>query len=162
MQRFFGFSLSHFFLLHHQFARSDASFEEVQAACRLANATQFIEALPDGYNTTVGPRGASLSGGQRQRISIARALLHSPDLLLLDEPTSSLDYKNEALVRDGLRSAMQGRTCVIVAHRLSTIKFVDKIAVIKRGVVVDVGTHDDLMQSSRFYKRLYAHELRKD
>lgn len=83
------------------------------------------------YNTVVGPRGLSLSGGQRQRIAIARALLHSPDILLLDEPTSALDFKNEILVRDGLAKAMAGRTSIICAHRLSTIKHVDKIAIVK-------------------------------
>jgi ABC-type multidrug transport system fused ATPase/permease subunit len=103
----------------------------------------------------VGPRGLSLSGGQRQRIAIARALLHSPDILLLDEPTSALDFKNEILVRDGLAKAMAGRTSIICAHRLSTIKHVDKIAIVKAGLVVDSGTHAELMsRQGGFYKKL--------
>lgn len=145
-------------------AKPDATEEEIKEACRLANAAQFIEMLPEGYDTVVGARGASLSGGQRQRISIARSLLKNPDLLLLDEPTSALDFKSENLVREGLKRAMEGRTCIIVAHRLSTIKYVDTIAVVKRGIVVDSGTHDELMsRTGGFYRKLVlSHEFKND
>ncbi len=138
-----------------RFANRDATLEQVKEACNLSNASQFIDLLPNGYDTVVGPRGLSLSGGQRQRIAIARALLHAPDVLLLDEPTSALDFKNEILVRDGLAKAMAGRTSIICAHRLSTIKHVDKIAICKAGQIVDSGTHEQLMsRQGGFYKKL--------
>jgi ABC-type multidrug transport system fused ATPase/permease subunit len=138
-----------------RFANREATLEQVKEACMLSNASQFIDLLPNGYETVVGPRGLSLSGGQRQRIAIARALLHAPDVLLLDEPTSALDFKNEILVRDGLAKAMAGRTSIICAHRLSTIKHVDKIAICKAGQIVDSGTHEELMsRKGGFYKKL--------
>lgn len=123
-------------------------------ACEMANAASFINELPSGYDTVIGG-SSSLSGGQRQRLSIARTLLHSPDVLILDEPTSALDWKSEMLVKEGLKKAMEGRTTIIIAHRASTIRDVDRVAVLKAGRLDAIGTHDELMALPRgFYKKL--------
>ncbi|XP_026736582.1 multidrug resistance protein 1B-like isoform X2 [Trichoplusia ni] len=134
-----------------RYGREDASDLDIQAAAKQANAHQFIIKLPKGYDTLVGERGASLSGGQKQRIAIARALVREPRLLLLDEATSALDTASEAKVQLALDKAAQGRTTVVVAHRLSTIRHVDMIYVMKNGEVVETGTHDELIANKAHY-----------
>jgi ATP-binding cassette subfamily B (MDR/TAP) protein 1 len=121
------------------------SEEEVIAATEAANAHTFIAALPDGYNTIVGERGSQLSGGQKQRVAIARAIIKDPKLLLLDEATSALDAESERVVQEALDQVMVGRTTVVVAHRLSTIRGADIIAVLKNGAVLEKGRHEELM-----------------
>ena len=138
-----------------RYGRLDATGDEIRAAARLANADIFIAALPDGYETPVGDRGSRLSGGQRQRIAIARAILKDPPILLLDEATSSLDNESERLVQDALERLQVGRTTIIVAHRLSTIRAADRIAVLDDGWLVELGTHDDLLAEDGLYARLY-------
>ncbi len=133
-----------------------AKTEEVIAAARAAHAHEFISRLPKGYNTQVGERGTQLSGGQRQRIAIARALLKDAPILLLDEATSSLDSKSEALVQKGLETLLQGKTALIIAHRLSTVENADRIVVLKDGQIQNKGTHNQLLQTSQIYSDLYA------
>jgi ATP-binding cassette subfamily B (MDR/TAP) protein 1 len=123
-----------------------ASEEEIVVAAEAANAHQFISALPDGYNTIVGERGIQLSGGQKQRVAIARAIIKDPKVLLLDEATSALDAESERVVQEALDQVMVGRTTVVVAHRLSTIRGADIIAVLKNGAVTEKGRHEELMQ----------------
>lgn len=125
--------------------RGHASEEEIIAATKASNAHNFISSLPNGYDTSVGERGVQLSGGQKQRIAIARAILKDPRILLLDEATSALDTESERIVQDALDQVMVNRTSIIVAHRLSTIKGADIIAVVKNGVVAEKGKHDELM-----------------
>ncbi|GAN70315.1 ABC transporter permease [Acetobacter syzygii] len=134
--------------------RPDASQAEVEQAARAAAAERFILALPDGYNTVVGPGGQRLSGGQRQRVALARALLRNPRLLLLDEATSALDSENEAQVQDALATLRRGRTTLVVAHRLSTVRSADMVVVMKDGRAVECGTHDGLMSQNGLYARL--------
>ncbi len=138
-----------------RYGRLDATDDEIRAAARLANADDFITALPEGYGTPVGDRGSRLSGGQRQRIAIARAILKDPPILLLDEATSSLDNESERLVQDALERLQVGRTTIIVAHRLSTIRSADRIAVLDDGWLVELGTHDDLLARDGLYARFY-------
>jgi ATP-binding cassette, subfamily B, bacterial len=128
------------------YGKPGASQEEIVAAAQQANAHQFIETLPEGYDTLVGERGAQLSGGQRQRIAIARAILADPAILILDEATSSLDAESERLVQDALDKLMQNRTSIIVAHRLSTVRRCDQILVMSGGTIVERGTHEELLQ----------------
>jgi len=123
----------------------DAAFEAIEEAARKANAEEFIQSFPEGYNTIVGERGIQLSGGQRQRIAIARAVLRDPAILILDEATSSLDSESERLVQEALEKLMKGRTSFVVAHRLSTIKNADKILVVDQGKIVETGTHNELI-----------------
>ena len=117
---------------------------------------EFIERLPDGWDTTVGERGVKLSGGQRQRIAIARVFLKDPAVVLLDEATSSLDSESERLVEEALEELLEGRTTLIIAHRLSTVRRADRVVVLDGGVIVESGTPTDLMQGEGLYARLYA------
>lgn len=126
--------------------KGDVSEEEIVAAAKSSNAHNFISALPQGYDTPVGERGVQLSGGQKQRIAIARAIVKDPRILLLDEATSALDAESERVVQDALDRVMVNRTTVVVAHRLTTIKNADIIAVVKNGVIAEQGRHDVLMK----------------
>jgi subfamily B ATP-binding cassette protein MsbA len=137
------------------YGQLDATQEEIERAAMLANAHGFISELPRGYDTIVGERGVKLSGGQRQRIAIARAVLRDPRILILDEATSSLDNESEALIKEALARLMQGRTVIIIAHRLSTVEHADLIAVLERGRVVEQGTHQELLMSGGLYHKLY-------
>jgi len=141
------------------FGRPDASQEEVEEAARLAQAAEFIDDLPDGYDTVVGERGITLSGGQRQRLAIARALLVDPRILILDDATASVDATTEARIRLGLREAMKGRTTIIIAHRLSTLALADELVVLDRGRLVARGTHEELLERSPVYREIYEHGL---
>ncbi|MGV3614740.1 MAG: ABC transporter ATP-binding protein [Fimbriimonas sp.] len=138
-----------------RYGRLDATDEDVYRAARDANVEEFVGNLPDGYETVLGERGITLSGGQRQRVAIARALLKDPRILILDEATSALDTKSEALVKDALDRLMQGRTTLIIAHRLSTVQNADQIAVLAEGKVVETGTHDELLRRGGRYAELY-------
>lgn len=144
------------------YGKLDASEAEIEAAARAANALEFIERLPDGYDSIVGERGVKLSGGQRQRISIARAILRNPRILILDEATSSLDNESESLVQEALDRLMRDRTTIVIAHRLSTIENADKIVVIDRGQVVEEGQHDALLQREGLYYRLYTRNFEQE
>ena len=139
-----------------RYGRPEASDAEVEAAAKAAFAHDFIMALPDGYRTFLGERGVRLSGGQRQRISIARAMLKNPPLLLLDEATSALDAEGERMVQAALESAMQGRTTVVIAHRLATVQRADRIVVMEAGEIVETGTHAELVMAGGLYSRLAA------
>jgi ABC-type multidrug transport system fused ATPase/permease subunit len=141
------------------FGRPGASDEEVEEAARLAQAAEFIEELPDGYETVIGERGITLSGGQRQRIAIARALLVDPRILILDDATASVDATTEARIRLGLRQAMKDRTTIIIAHRLSTLALADELVVLDQGRICARGTHEDLLESSDVYREIYEHGL---
>lgn len=133
--------------------------ERIRAALQDANVLDFVNDLPDGWDTVVGERGARLSGGQRQRLAIARALVRDPRILLLDEATSALDPESEQLVKDALARLMQGRTTLVVAHRLSTIRQADRIVVLEKGQIVEVGSHDELLASSGRYAHLHATQV---
>jgi ATP-binding cassette subfamily B protein len=141
------------------FGRPDATEEDVEEAARLAQAHEFIETLPQGYETVIGERGITLSGGQRQRIAIARALVVDPRILILDDATASVDATTEARIRDGLRRAMQGRTTIIIAHRLSTIALAEEIVVLEDGRVAARGDHAELLATSQVYREIHEHGL---
>jgi ABC-type multidrug transport system fused ATPase/permease subunit len=137
------------------YANKKASFQEVEAAAKIANASEFIEKLSDKYNTIVGERGIKLSGGQRQRIGIARAVLANPKILVFDEATSNLDTESEKLIQDAILKISRNKTIIVIAHRLSTIKMADKIIVIEKGKVSEEGTHSQLLQQDKgLYKKL--------
>jgi subfamily B ATP-binding cassette protein HlyB/CyaB len=132
-----------------------AAMARVMEAAKLAGAHEFILELPQGYDTVIGERGASLSGGQRQRVAIARALMTNPRILILDEATSALDYESERIVQDNMRNIASGRTVLIVAHRLSTIRRADRILTIDRGRLIEDGAHDDLIRTGGRYAQLH-------
>jgi ABC-type multidrug transport system fused ATPase/permease subunit len=141
-----------------RFSRPDASEEEFLFACRTACVSEFADRFPDGYDTIVGERGVKLSGGQRQRLSIARALLASPRILILDEATSSLDSESEAMIQAGLNQLMVGRTTFVIAHRLSTIRRADQILVMEEGRIVESGNHQHLYARRGRYYELYTRQ----
>jgi ATP-binding cassette, subfamily B, bacterial len=138
------------------YGRPGASREEIEEAARAARAEEFIRRLPLGYDTVLGERGASLSGGERQRLSIARALLKDAPVLILDEPTSSLDAGTESLLLEALDNLMKGRTTFIIAHRLSTIRGADRILVLDRGRIIESGSHGELLAARGAYFRMDA------
>ena len=138
-----------------RYAKPRATRAEVIEAAKKANIHEFISKLPMGYNTLVGNNGIKLSGGQRQRVSIARALLKNAPILVLDEATSALDSKNEMLIQKSLQSAMAGKTTLVIAHRLSTLKNMDRIVVIKNGKIIETGTHNQLLRKNGEYSKLW-------
>ena len=139
-----------------KYGNREASFQQVEEACRIAKLDDVIRSLPEGYYTVVGERGVRLSGGQRQRLGIARALLVEPDVLVFDEATSSLDYESERLIQLAMRSIQGTRTTIIIAHRLSTVREADKIVVLDQGRIVEVGSHDQLLRHEGIYHRLHS------
>jgi subfamily B ATP-binding cassette protein MsbA len=144
------------------YANPGASQQEVEAAARAAHAHEFVKLLQGGYDTKAGERGIKLSGGQRQRISIARAILKDSAVLILDEATSSLDTESEALIEDALNHLLKGRTTLIIAHRLSTVRRADRLLVLDQGRIVEEGTHAELLARGGLYARLYARQFRED
>ncbi len=143
-----------------RYGKINATIQELERAAETANATDFIKNFPDGWNTMIGERGTGLSGGQKQRISIARVFLKNPKLLILDEATSALDSESEAQVQNALDNLMKKRTTIIIAHRLSTIVNADKIIVMDKGKIVEIGTHEQLLQLNGRYKELYDMQFR--
>lgn len=141
------------------YGRIDAGQHEIEQAARAANIHDFIASLPDGYDTLVGDRGVQLSGGQRQRVAIARALLKDPKLLILDEATSALDSENERLVQEALNRLMNGRSSLVIAHRLSTVQHADKVLVLQKGRIAQSGTHEALVKQAGLYQTLVQHQL---
>jgi ATP-binding cassette subfamily B protein len=141
------------------FGRPDLTDAAIERVARLAQAHEFVERLPQGYDTVIGERGITLSGGQRQRIAIARALAVDPRILILDDATASVDATTEAQIRAGLREVMRGRTTLIIAHRLSTIALADEIVVLDSGRIAARGTHDELLETSAVYREIYEHGL---
>ena len=127
---------------------------------KMANAYDFIQNLPEGYNTIIGDRGVKLSGGERQRVSIARALYQNPSILIFDEATSALDSESELLVQEAIDRLMKNRTTFVIAHRLSTIQNADKIVVIDEGRIVQIGKHKELVQEEGLYKKLYEMQFK--
>ena len=142
------------------YAKEDATDEEISKACEFAAADEFIEKLPDGYNTLIGENGIRLSGGQKQRISIARAILKESPIILLDEATSSLDADSEEIVQNAINNLTKNKTTLVIAHRLSTIHNANKIFVMKSGSIVNSGTHDFLIKNCEEYKSLYKKQLK--
>ena len=136
------------------YAKPNATFEEIIEAAKIANAHEFITKLPDGYNTRVGNKGYSLSGGERQRIAIARAILHNPKIIILDEATASLDTQTEKHIQEALARLTKGRTTIAIAHRLSTLSNADRLLVLDRGKLAEFGTHDELMRNKGVYYKL--------
>jgi subfamily B ATP-binding cassette protein MsbA len=143
-----------------RFSRPDASLEDVMRVAAVAHCDEFIERMPERYDTIVGERGVKLSGGQRQRVAIARALLADPSILLLDEATSSLDSESEAHIQAGLEALRRGRTTFVIAHRLSTILGADQIIVLDGGEILERGTHAELLAMDGRYARLYERQQR--
>lgn len=141
-----------------RYAKPDATHEEMRSACESARIWSLIESLPNGMDTMVGERGHRLSGGEKQRLAIARLLLKSPSIVILDEATAHLDSENESLVHEALRTALQGRTSIVIAHRLSTVMEADQILVLAEGAIVERGTHEELVASKGMYSELYARQ----
>jgi ABC-type multidrug transport system fused ATPase/permease subunit len=141
------------------YGRPAATRAEVESAARAAGADEFIRRLRDGYDTILSERGSSLSGGERQRLAIARALLKDATLLILDEPTASLDAGTEAEIMQALRRLMRGRTTLLIAHRLSTVRHADRIVVLDRGEIVEEGTHEGLIVANGIYARMYEMQM---
>ena len=129
-----------------RYGKPDASFEEIMVAAKAANAHNFILSKPDGYDTMVGERGSKLSGGERQRVSIARAILHNPRILILDEATSSVDVETEKQIQEAIGNLIRGRTTFAIAHRLSTLRNADRLIVVDKGEIAEMGTHEEVME----------------
>ncbi|MFA6955878.1 MAG: ABC transporter transmembrane domain-containing protein [Thermoanaerobaculia bacterium] len=144
------------------YGRADVPMEKIVAAARAANAADFIEALPEGYDAQIGESGVLLSGGQRQRLAIARAIMKDSPILILDEATSALDTESERLVQQALANLMEGRTTLVIAHRLSTVRRANKIVVLERGDIAEIGTHDELLALDRVYRKLYDLQFLED
>ena len=142
------------------YAKSDATDEEIEKACKFAAADEFIKKLPNGYETMIGENGVRLSGGQKQRISIARAILKESPIILLDEATSSLDAESEEIVQNAINNLTKNKTTLVIAHRLSTIHNADKIFVMKNGKIINAGNHDFLIANCQEYKTLYKKQLK--
>jgi len=138
------------------YGRMDATEDEVVQAAKAAYADEFIQRLPDGYQTVIGENGVKLSGGERQRVAIARAILRDPPILILDEATSSLDTESERIVQLALSNLLKNRTTLVIAHRLSTVQNADRIIVMDRGGIVEMGSHEELLRQGGLYKRLHA------
>ena len=141
------------------YANMNASEEQIKKACDFAAATEFINKLPQKFETIIGENGIRLSGGQKQRISIARAVLKNSPIILLDEATSSLDAESEEKVQNAVMSLTKNKTTLVIAHRLSTIIRADKIILVNRGEIADFGTHNELLKNSMIYKNLYSKQL---
>ena len=141
------------------YGRPDASLDEVIAAARAANAHEFIERLPNGYDTVVGERGYTLSGGQRQRVAIARTLLTNPPILILDDATSAIDVHVETAIYRALETLLEHRTTLVIAHRVSTIALATRVLVIENGRVAASGTHEELMATSDLYNDILSHDM---
>jgi subfamily B ATP-binding cassette protein MsbA len=141
------------------YANLNASEQQIKKACEFAAAHDFIKDLPQSYETIIGENGIRLSGGQKQRISIARAVLKNSPIILLDEATSSLDAESEEIVQNAVINLTKNKTTLVIAHRLSTIIRADKIIVLNKGKIVDVGTHENLLKNSTIYKNLYSKQL---
>ena len=144
------------------YGKLDATDEEIIEAAKRANIHEFIMTLEKGYNTHVGERGVKLSGGQKQRISIARAFLKNPPILILDEATSALDTISEMQIQKSLEDLSQGRTTIVVAHRLSTVKNADKIMVVTPNGIEESGTHEELLNSNGLYSNLYLYQFKQN
>ena len=142
------------------YAKENASFDEIERACRFAAADQFINKLSDKYDTMIGENGIRLSGGQKQRLSIARAILKESPIILLDEATSSLDAESEEIVQNAIKNLTKNKTTLVIAHRLSTIHNADNIFVLKNGNIIHSGTHDYLIKNCEEYKLLYDKQLK--
>eukprot|EP00296_Roombia_truncata_P008344 JP446823.1.p1 GENE.JP446823.1~~JP446823.1.p1 ORF type:complete len:164 (+),score=50.01 JP446823.1:209-700(+) len=142
-----------------KYGKPSATDAEVEEACKAANAHNFISALEKGYDTEVGDRGVQVSGGQKQRIAIARAIIRNPQVLLLDEATSALDTESEAIVQAALDNVSKGRTTVMIAHRLSTVRNADVIFVFRKGRIVEQGTHSELMSRVGVYANLVSRQV---
>ena len=138
------------------FGKPQASHAEIESAAKKAQADGFIESLPEGYNTVIGERGATISGGQRQRLALARAFLTDPKILILDDSTSAIDSKTEDEIQQAIKLASEGRTTFIITHRLSQIRWADLIIVMRKGRISAIGTHEQLMQTSRSYRNIFA------
>jgi ATP-binding cassette subfamily B protein len=145
-----------------RYGKLDATDDEIKEACRIVNAHEFIMDLEDGYDTQVGEGGGMLSTGQKQLISFARAIIRNPSLFVLDEATSSIDTETEKIIQDAITKVLKGRTSFVIAHRLSTIKNADRILVIKKGEIVEDGTHRDLLMKKGYYHRLYTNQYLGD
>ena len=144
------------------YGKPEASRSEILRAAELANAHEFIEKMPERYDTVVGERGVTLSGGQRQRIAIARAVIRNSPILILDEPTSGLDAASEQLVFEALDRLMEGKTSIVIAHRLATVRQADLILVVKDGAIVERGRHEELVASGGLYSELYELQFRRE
>jgi ATP-binding cassette subfamily B protein/subfamily B ATP-binding cassette protein MsbA len=144
------------------YGRHDATDAEIESAARRANAHEFIMRLPDGYETSIGERGVKLSGGQQQRLAIARAILASPQILILDEATSNLDTESEQLIQASMADLLAGRTTFVIAHRLSTIRRADLILLLEEGRVTERGTHHDLMAARGAYYEMVLRQMESD